>query len=131
MDNDGIVFTDSDHIVIFDGNQAKSAELNTGDFSLEDDDTRYSITDDSEQSLQNQAGKIARQYLQGHDAKTWPQKALEFIKSKLKDYRGFALGAFTLQQLDDLFSKDFKPVKKFYEAASSISAATIPYFMIR
>lgn len=120
---DGVLIEDRGQVVIFDPNQAKSAEQNNGDFSLDNDDVRYSVRDSSEE-LQTKASAIAKQYFQGQDPKTWPQKAMKFIKSKLKDYRGFILGAFTLQQLDDLFGKDFKPVASFYKAASAISAST-------
>ena len=45
---DGIYLKDQGHLIAFDGNQMKSGEYNTGAFSRNDNDVRYSIEDENE-----------------------------------------------------------------------------------
>lgn len=52
QDYGGIIFTDSDHIVVFDSHNAKSAELNTVDFSRDKHDTRCSERDVSNEAIE-------------------------------------------------------------------------------
>jgi hypothetical protein len=58
--HDGLVLTDRDHIVIFDKNQAKSSEVTTGEFSRDNDDTRYSVAAEplTTEFLEETAGSI-------------------------------------------------------------------------
>ncbi len=59
MGHDGIYLRDEGHAIIFDSNQAKSLDRQTGEFSRENDDVRYSKKDPlSADNLQEVAGSI-------------------------------------------------------------------------
>jgi N12 class adenine-specific DNA methylase len=41
---DGIILADEGHVIVFENNQIKSAEINTGEFSAENPDVRFSVS---------------------------------------------------------------------------------------
>jgi hypothetical protein len=63
-------------------------------------------------------------YFQDMQPKGWKDKAMKFVKDKIKDNLGFIFGAFTMQQLDDLYGDRYPAVRKFYRAAEAIAAST-------
>ena len=78
---DGIIIKDRGHVVVFDSNQLKSASNNTGLFSAESPDVRYSVSE-SQQTIGNTVDLNA--VLNGKKSKTSAKDGAAIIKELMR-----------------------------------------------
>lgn len=148
---DGIIIKDRGHAVVFNPNQVKSAQDNTGEFSRSNNDVRYSKRMSPEQLEERRriigeehariVDRIANEGLNaaseeqyfktllGEGADTVPTedagiktKARDWFTSLPKATARKALGALTLRQLRDVFAARIPQMDNFYQATRSIAA---------
>ena len=149
---DGIIIKDRGHAVVFDPNQVKSAQDNTGEFSRSNNDVRYSKKDLSSEQFDERrrilgeehariVDRIANEGLKAASEEQYfktmlgegegtvrtedaglKTKARDWFTSLPKATARKALGALTLRQLRDVFAARIPQMGNFYQATREIAA---------